>query len=297
LAAQTDVQFVLSAFNANPAAARVVELQPRSPFPGNVWTYTSDANGVFWVSNCWVGDIAGRIKAKGQAQEILFQTTVTSSNLGAIYAHENTTVSGIQTYPSVGRTAPSLQMADLRYAPIGVTNFIGGTNYFVSGNDTIAGIKSLTNLIQWIVNPVDGTGLIGGRLGSGVLWVTSAGQPIFGYSPNSFSVYTNAFFRNDVFITNGVLHVTAGAVSAVPLFAQAKSGQATNIFEVKSSAGIPLVYVSESGVLNGDGSGLTGVSGSGGLWELDSNGDAMPGTGTGTGANWELDSNGDLQPL
>ncbi len=67
-----------------------------------------------------------------------------------------------------------------------VTNFIifggGSTNF------------SETNYSQYIINPVNGSGLVGGKLGSGWLWASTLGAPIFGYSPTGVNFYSNVIF-------------------------------------------------------------------------------------------------------
>lgn len=115
--AQTHVKFDLAApyFNANPASNRVVTLQPLTPFPGNLITYTSSAAGIFYHSNSYVGDFAGTVKAKGQAAQIPFQITVTATNLGIINADTITSVLGQQSYPSAGKSSWSIQSTDQRF--------------------------------------------------------------------------------------------------------------------------------------------------------------------------------------
>lgn len=112
-----DVYFDLSKFNASPATNRTVELRPLSPFPGNVQTYVA-TNGTFWVSNMAAGDWNGVIKQRGAASSIEFQISV-PSEAGTSDADAITALVGIQTYPTTGRTAWTIQASDARYAKVG----------------------------------------------------------------------------------------------------------------------------------------------------------------------------------
>lgn len=51
-----------------------------------------------------------------------------------------------------------------------------------------------TNLNQAIINPVDGVGITGARLGSGMLWNATTGGSIWGFGTSSWVAYTNAVF-------------------------------------------------------------------------------------------------------
>lgn len=53
---------------------------------------------------------------------------------------------------------------------------------------------SITNPVTRIINPVDSTGMSGFRFGNGILWQSTAGLNLFGFSPSAFSVYTNSVF-------------------------------------------------------------------------------------------------------
>lgn len=130
--AATHVVFDLNAphFNAYPSSNRWVTLQPLTPFPGNLVNYTSGPAGTFVVSNMYRGDYAGVVKPKGTAGQILFQITVTAEDLGVIGATNITSVPGVQTYPTSGRAAWTIQASDLRYLvnATGAVGVVSATN-------------------------------------------------------------------------------------------------------------------------------------------------------------------------
>lgn len=74
-----------------------------------------------------------------------------------------------------------------------------------------------TNMIQYIVNPSDGTGMTGLQVGSGYLWRDTNGNPIFAFSPITFVFYTNATFYGTVDVRDGfTIYGSAAGVSNVP---------------------------------------------------------------------------------
>lgn len=161
--AAVHVYFPLSGFNANPSSNRWVTLQPSTPFPGNIYNYTSSIAGGFWVSNFWVGDTIGVIKQKGTASEIRFQVTVSSDDSGELYATNITSVIGAQTYPSTGRSAYSIDAANARFARVGS----GGLSFvpqYGSGN--------LTNWSSLSTNVLGSSG--GGGSATNVFFLASS---------------------------------------------------------------------------------------------------------------------------
>lgn len=152
--AQTHVLFDIGApyFNASPKTNRTVTLQAMTPFPGNLVSYTTDTNGQFYFSNAFIGDYDGVIRQKGAAQEIKFQITVTATNLGTTNAYGLTSVRGVQTYPTAGRSAWSIQASDARYQPIGSSSTSlwtesGSTIYPSGSSGTSGGWTSTTTAI------------------------------------------------------------------------------------------------------------------------------------------------------
>lgn len=117
-AAQTTVQINLSEFGAIPATNRLVTVQQLEPFPANLQYYLSDTNGNAYVSNCAAADYATVITATNGAFAIRFQFTVQSTNLGVVDAYQGglLTVSGVQTYPTAGQSAYTVQAANQRFA-------------------------------------------------------------------------------------------------------------------------------------------------------------------------------------
>jgi hypothetical protein len=60
-----------------------------------------------------------------------------------------------------------------------------------------------TNLVQRLINPSDNTGMVGARLGSGLLWQSTAGANLFGFSPTGFNIYTKAVFHDMISASDG----------------------------------------------------------------------------------------------
>ena len=142
---QTHILFTLSDFNASPTTNRNTTVQKLQPFHGNLVTYSSGASGTFYVSNATVGDYDCVILKKGSASEIAFQVTVTATNLGVISAYTNTSVRGIQSYPTSGKSAWTILSSDARYS----TN--GGSSGSATNVDLAPGSARIT-----IVTNADG---------------------------------------------------------------------------------------------------------------------------------------------
>lgn len=112
--AATHIYFNVNEFNATPATNRTITVQQTQPVVGNlIFLPATDANGVTYYSNANVGVYNCVIKAP--PGNISFQVTVTSTNLGVIDAVTNTSVSGMQTFPT-GAAAWSITASDARYA-------------------------------------------------------------------------------------------------------------------------------------------------------------------------------------
>ena len=202
LALSTDVHFNLAApfFNANPAANRIVTLQPMSPFPGNLIWFTSDTNGCFTFSNAWVGDFAGVIKAPpGQIQ---FQISVTATNLGAVEADSITSQGGIQTHPSTGKSSWTIQAADQRYQLSGTT--LSNTFYPLFSNPSnYANLVTVTGIVQ--------------SIGGGGYTATNGALPVLAGS------------RISVSVTSGTNIIAADSqTNAVPGWIASQGGANTN---------------------------------------------------------------------
>lgn len=151
--AQTHVKFTLSDFNASPDTNRNTTVQALTPFPGNLVTYSSGTNGYFYLSNAGVGDYSCEIQQKGQAKAIAFQVTVTATNLGVVEALSITSVRGIQTYPSTGKSAWTIAASESRYGAASIpdgtlpTNKVDATFFaWVEGQSGSGSGGSATNV-------------------------------------------------------------------------------------------------------------------------------------------------------
>lgn len=273
---QTVVRFDLNPpyFNAIPATNRVLQLQPLTPFRGNMLTYTSDASGLVFASNLWVGTYEGKILPRGLAQEIRFTISITATNLGLVNAHEITSVVGAPTYPVSGATAWSIQASDARYARAGAVGAAGITNALPPlerQNQTVA----LTNatLMSLTTNQLRGPLNIGEPSFAGqlALWddVNVAYRQIL-LSGGNFQfegpLRAEAFSGHAGSLTNGSALLATNGATAPDGFVLARAGnrlrleeratlaQATNIAEwlIVTSSVPNAVYVSASrGTLNG----------------------------------------------
>ena len=230
--AQTHIYFNAAQFNANPATNRIVEFQLLTPFVGNLETYTTDTNGGFYRSNASVGDYAFTIRARGTASAIPGQFTVTATNLGVINAATNTSLRGVQTYPTSGRTAWSIQAADARYAVAG-----GGGLAFIPQ----AGAANLTNWAQ---------------LGTNVLSGIAASQnAITNYQPEvalGRIVATNLFTGDGSEITN-LLYTSLGNAALTTIAANALQ-TASGVFTARAAQSN-----NYNGTFTGSGANVTNV--------------------------------------
>lgn len=278
-AANTDLYFDLAEpkFNAYPASNRLVTLQLLTPFPGNLITYTSSASGTFWVSNAHLGNYSGVIKPKGNAGEIRFMVTVTATNLGLINADEITSLGGIQTYPTAGSAAWSIQASDRRYARVGD----GGLSYSPQ-----YGSENLTNWSLISTSALQTAAGLGGALtnndtrgwtndSSDGLWLNNYGKLVNGRDNEATGVGAHAegvstIASGDYAHSEGNSTVAAGAASHADgvlgavtanwayLWNGDNADPATNAtqgrFQVRAPGGILL-----EGVITGNGAGLTNV--------------------------------------
>jgi len=203
--AQTHVRFDLAApyFNANPASNRVVTLQPLTPFPGNLITYTSSVAGIFYHSNAYIGDYSGVVKAKGQAAQIPFQITVTATNLGVIDADDITSVLGQQSYPSAGKSSWSIQSADQRFlfTPTNAATAEDGQILAITGDKTkyidVAAGSTTYNLINSTNLPATSIrpGTAGIDISGNAATATFASNAIDVAGSASISIETNLLLR------------------------------------------------------------------------------------------------------
>jgi len=200
-AAQTHVYFDLAApsFNASPASNRWVTLQALTPFAGNLVNYTSSAAGIFYASNLYEGDYAGVINQKGPASRITFQVSVTGNNLGVIGATNITSVPGVQTYPTAGRSAWSIQADDNRFIQLSNSLYASsGTNLppsALTNNDTRAlhfhNLMTLGNTNgNFLLTLGASSNLSFSTLGTSTI-VWAAGVPVFVFGPLAVGVSTN----------------------------------------------------------------------------------------------------------
>jgi len=203
--AQTHVRFDLAApyFNANPASNRVVTLQPLTPFPGNLITYTSSAAGIFYHSNAYIGDYSGVVKPKGQSAQIPFQITVTATNLGVIDADDITSVLGQQSYPSAGKSSWSIQSADQRFlfTPTNAATAGDGQILAITGDKTkyidVAAGSTTYNLINSTNLPATSIrpGTAGIDISGNAATATFASNAIDVAGSASISIETNLLLR------------------------------------------------------------------------------------------------------
>lgn len=136
---QTHVRFNLSDFNTAPYSSnRVMTVQRLQPFLGPLIRYDIGTNGYTTISNMAAADYDCVILLKGTAPAVAFQVTVTATNLGLVSAYDITSVRGVQTYPTSGKSAWTIAASDARYS----TNTGGGgsaTNvYLAPGSARIA---------------------------------------------------------------------------------------------------------------------------------------------------------------
>jgi len=127
-----DMRFDFSGFNAYPASNRWMTLQALTPLRGNVINYTSDTSGIKIISNLSSGYFSVVIKAKGNASEIPFQVYVTATDSGLLEASNRTSVAGVQTYPSTGAAAWTIQASDQKYQSIPTNNSTASDGQVIS---------------------------------------------------------------------------------------------------------------------------------------------------------------------
>jgi len=130
-----------------------------------------------------------------------------------VEAQEQQTNLSTRLVDALNLTAVTNQLSQSRPA---FAQLLGTTNaQTITGNKTFTGTNTLgyighgtngtlwaptlvsarsTNMIQYIVNPADGSGMTGLQVGSGYLWRDTNGNPIFAFSPVTFVFYTNATF-------------------------------------------------------------------------------------------------------
>lgn len=188
---------------ANPATNRTVVIQQLSPFLGNNQFYITDSNGDLTITNIVVAaPFNATIKAPPAA--ITFQFYVTSDAAGTVNVTNYTSVVGIATYPA-GQTAPSIQMADSRYARSGIS--LSNSFYLNSNPSNYFSGSQVTNLV--------------------VLVATNAAQTIYS---NNASGYLSSI---PVAATNQFL--TAIPVAATNQFLVTVPTAATNQFVARTA--------------------------------------------------------------
>ncbi len=93
-----------------------------------------------------------------------------------------------------------------------------------------------TNETFYVINPADGTGMVGSRFGSGFIWYDTNGSPVFAFSPSQFTWYTNAEFRGIVstYGTNAFYGNALGLTNLQISFLTNVTFQGTNWFPAGS---------------------------------------------------------------
>jgi hypothetical protein len=279
---QTHVHFSLPLFNANPSTNRIVDVQPLTPFKGNVTSYNTGTNSYFFLSNALAADYGVTIKQRGQAEAIQFQVTITSTNLGVVGAYTNTSVLGVQTHPTSGKAAWSILASDARYIPYGTAgvSVAAGTNATATTNGNLvtisaqAGGSTQTNISYTAITnlqalglgtpgrfsgTLDGPGYDAFDVATGILkFNTIQGASGITYSGGvlGVSVVTNAYFYGN---GSGLTNLNVAA-SLDPRFASS-SGTITASSNTLAATTISATTVNATTV-NGNGAGLTSLNAS-----------------------------------
>ena len=279
---QTHVHFSLPLFNANPSTNRIVDVQPLTPFKGNVTSYNTGTNSYFFLSNALAADYGVTIKQRGQAEAIQFQVTITSTNLGVVGAYTNTSVLGVQTHPTSGKAAWSILASDARYIPYGTAgvSVAAGTNATATTNGNLvtisaqAGGSTQTNISYTAITNLqalglgtpgrfsgilDGPGYDAFDVATGILkFSTIQGASGITYSGGvlGVSVVTNAYFYGN---GSGLTNLNVAA-SLDPRFASS-SGTITASSNTLAATTISATTVNATTV-NGNGAGLTSLNAS-----------------------------------
>jgi hypothetical protein len=151
--------------------------------------------------------------AAGAGSAFAAADTVVSNGLSARLLATNTALVDRITAATngiTGGTSGALTNNDTRTVTLTNVAF-GNTN----GSQVL-----LTNASQYVINPSGGTGLAAGRLGSGYLWSTTAGDAIMSLATGSVSIYTNAVFGstmtgNGIGLTNiSGTNLIAGSINS-----------------------------------------------------------------------------------
>lgn len=159
--------------NAHPASNRVVTIQPLTPYPGNLISWTA-TNGTFYSSNAYVpfglfnGNYAGEITERGSAYPIRFYFTLDATNDALV------NFQAVDSEPVRATFGPSWSAANARYllrtngigealTMWGINTFyaiaLGGetrTNWPTGGGSSLAEILAVvqTNAVGKVSNHV-----------------------------------------------------------------------------------------------------------------------------------------------
>ena len=243
--AQSNIVFFLNEFNAFPATNRTVVLQAVSPFLGNNQFMASDGNGVL-ITNLNVGVLYnGTIKAP--PANIPFQIYLPTDSGGCLDATNYVALGNVSTYPA-GAVAPSVMMADSRYARSGIS--LSNTFYPLYSNPSnyITATSPLNSALLYgnmnILSLQVGPGALTGDLSGGTNF---QGTNVTGTIPAL--PLTNALIQADIVNESNVI-VSALIASNAILAGQIPSGGISQAALNSTNALIQTTITTSSNVVN-----------------------------------------------